>query len=332
VKNDTPVISQSMLKLWRHCQRKFDYRYRQHLVPKRLERPLYLGSWGHACLEAHYRDGDWKLGHAPYVEQYDKLFEEEQKLLDGKTGEPLPSQVRRIMESYLWYYRFDRWKVIATEVEFSVPVKVTGYGRARVEGRIDLIAEDEDRLNWVWDHKWPTDIPPMDAFHGMDPQLVIYPWAAEKVLGIETAGVVFNYVRARPPTVPTLNKDKSISRKGIITDHPTVYRFLVENGLDPRDYGNVLDPLEGSSELLARYRLSRSEVVTRRVLREAGESARAILANTDPVRNVTRDCSWCVYLALCRAELFGLDPRHIRSRDFVIEEGTERRYGNDTAA
>lgn len=333
---DLPHINQSQVKTWRNCTQQWDYQYGQHLVRRRPQRPLYLGSWVHACLEGHYRDGDWRVKHAEYVAEYGKLFEEERLLLDDGP-EPLPSQVARIMRSYTWYRRNEGWEVIAVEVPFEVPITrnlllhnyidVPKFKSAQLndvlwvlKGRIDLIVEDADGLKWVVDHKTAAQIPEQGAFHAMEPQLILYPWAAELALGIKTAGVIYNYLRSAPPTVPSLNKDKTISKRPISTDYPTVYTFLKDNGLNPKNYQDVLLPLKAESPFLARYRLPREEVVTRRILEETATTARAIMSHEGITRNVTRNCEWCPYKTLCRAELFGLDTTLLRTRDYAIED------------
>ena len=321
-------ISHSEIAAWRDCQQKHDYRYNQRIVPVRRERPLYLGSWVHACLEAHYGQGNWRIGHAKYVKEYSKLLDEEQRHLDRGPSrrkndddlEPLPSQVERIMRSYLWYYRRDTARTVGVEVRFELDM-----GDYILVGVIDQVYVDDDGLYWIRDHKVWTEIPDEQAFHTMDPQLTIYLHGARAALGIEAAGIEYNYLRSQAPTLPKLNKDGSISKNEIVTDYPTVYRFLRDNGCSPADYRGLLAPLAASSPLLRRYRLPRSEVVTERILRDVSRSAHDIMASTEPVRNITRSCSYCSYAQLCRGELYGIDTAWMRSLNFEVEKPRRKR-------
>ena len=316
-----PTISHSQITTWRDCQQKWDYRYGQRLVPKRIERPLHVGSWVHACLETHYGTGNWRIGNAPYAAQYEKLFDEEKQRLDrGKSKkktddfEPLPSQVERIVRSYIWYNRHEKIETLAVEVKFHLTVE--GY---ELVGVIDQIYRDSDGLIWIRDHKIWDELPDEGAFHTMDPQLTIYLHGAKEALGVEAAGVEYNYVKSQAPSFPSKNKDGSISRAEITTDYPTTFRWLKENGYDPAQYTDLLAPLAAASPLLRRYRLPRAEVVTDRILADTDRSAREILGHATPVRNIGRHCSWCSYQSLCRAELYGLDTTFMRSRDFMSE-------------
>lgn len=325
----TKSVSHSELKTYERCPKQWHYKYEELLVPRQKSRPLFLGNWVHAALEAHYRNGDWKIGHAPYLKIWNSLFEEERIALrkprtrNGKTFPtiaPLPEMVESIMRSYVWYYRDDGWTPHYVEHEFRVDtgVKIDGV-QVLLKGIIDLIVEDSEGL-WIIDHKTAGNIPEPTAFHAMDPQLMLYPWAAKRALGIEVAGVVYNYVRSKAPSVPKLNRDGSISKRKLVTDYPTLRRFLRANGRDPADYSQVLHPLRRRSPLLRRYRLPREPYVTREVLRDAISVTRQIQTAKRRVRVVTRDCAtMCAYHDVCRAELNGLDTSHMRKLMFTIK-------------
>jgi len=335
-KTDIPTISHSQVSLWRECEQRWTYRYGQRLVPKRIERPLHLGSWVHAALEAHYKYGNWRRGHKVYLADYNKLFEEEKLRLDkGKSQkksmdradyEPLPSQVERIIRSYIWYYEKNTAtrrveKTIAVEVEYHLPRD--GYVQ---HGVIDRIYEDEDGLKWVQDHKVWDDIPLTEGtLHTVDPQLTIYLEGAKEALGIEAAGVEYNYVRSAAPSFPIQNLDRSLSKKDVATDYPTAFRWLKENGYDPAQYSDLLLPLMGTSPFLRRHRLPRNELVTTRVLEDFDRSATEIVGHDAAVRNIGRHCDWCPYQTICRNELYGMSTKALRDMNFEIEDKSKRK-------
>lgn len=319
-------VSWSELKTFQRCPKQWDYKYDQRLVPKKKVRPLFLGSWIHACLESHYKQGDWKLGHALYLAEWNKLFDEEKLALRtrGKTvGPPLPELVERIMRSYLWYYRGDGWKVYAVEQKFKFEVTVDGLTFI-FKGIIDLIIEDEEGHLWIIDHKSASTIPEATAFHAMDPQLMLYPWGAEIEWGLEVTGIIYNYVKSKPPSIPQINKDGSLSRRKILTDFPTAVRFFRENGYDPNDFRDILLPLRKRSPFLRRYRLPREDYVTNQIVADARGTIGAIAAGGHRSRTITRDCArMCPYHDLCRAELNGFDTEHMRKMDFTIKPQDE---------
>jgi ATP-dependent helicase/DNAse subunit B len=329
-------FNQSRIKIFNQCPKKFDYKYNQLLEPKRKVRPLFLGSWIHAALETHYRDGDWTIGHNEYVKEWDKLFDEEKKELAagrGKSGLPFPVLVKRIMDSYRWYYRNDHFTPYMVEeiLEVETPLKIEGKYFV-FKGRLDLIMRDDDDGSlWLWDHKTASTIPQPTSFHGMDPQLMLYPWAAKQQFGIDIAGVYYNYVKSKPPSVPKLNQDGSLSKRKIVTDYPTAYRFLKQNGYDPNDFSEMLKPLARQSPFLRRYKLSREEEVTKNILLDTLSVVKRIDETKRWTRTITRDCVRCEYQDICRAELNGFDTTMMRQTSFNIAEEDYVIHGNSVA-
>lgn len=319
------AISWSELKTFQRCPKQHEYKYVDRLVPKKKARPLYLGSWVHAALESYYVGGDWKIGHNEYLKDYNALFEEERIALEtkrGRRGERLPDIVTRIMKSYVYYQRNEGWTVKAVEQPFEVdtPLKIDGKVQP-FQGVIDLVIEDPEGRWWVVDHKTAGTIPDASSFHAMDPQLMLYPWAAKQAWGWDIAGVIYNYVKSKPPGVPKLTKAGNISKAKLVTDYPTLRRFLLANGYDPLDFRDVLRPLRKRSPFLRRYRLPRETIVTKEVLLDSLATAKHIRKAKRRYRVITRDCaSMCSYHDLCRAELNGFDTSLMRKQNFTLKE------------
>lgn len=290
---------------------------------------MHIGLWLHAALETYYANGDWRIGHNEYLAEYNGLFEEEQELLDGKDG-PLPERIERIIEAYLWQWRNDKWKTIQTEFNWRAEYVTPRGVHIPFGGRGDKLIEDEQGLLWIVDYKSVDSIPPESAFHAMDPQMILYPWGMEKQFPkMKIAGIIYDYLRRRPPSIPTLNKDGTISKRAIVTDRPTAFSFLTRSGLNPEEFSEWLDDLERTHELFARYKMPTNEEATTRILKEAAATALRIQNHKMTTRNVTRDCGRCPYQQLCRAELFGLDTDFMRRKDFTIETDEEGADGND---
>lgn len=319
-------FNQSRLKTFDRCPKQYEYKYVELLEPKKKSRPLFLGSWVHAALETHYKQGDWKIGHQQYVNEWNKLFEEERIALQTKgkskkPGPPFPQVVESIMRSYLWYYREEDWKPAFVETVLEVPTPLKINGKIFIfKGRLDLVVQDEEGLYWLVDHKTASQIPQPTAFHAMDPQLMLYPWAAQIQMGIQISGVIYNYVKSKGPSVPKLNKDGSISKKKIVTDYPTLLRFLKKNDFDPADFKPLLSQLYRKSEFLRRYKLPRETHVTKEVLLDTLSKVKRIDETKRFTRTITRDCVKCPYADLCRAELNGFDTGGMRDRDFTISD------------
>jgi hypothetical protein len=329
------AISWSELKTFQRCPKQWEYKYDDRLVPKAKARPLYLGSWVHAALESYYVGGDWRIGHNEYLKDYNKLFEEERIGLEtkrGRRGPSLPDIVTRIMKSYVFYRKNEGWTVKAVEQPFEVdtPLKINGKVQP-FQGIIDLVIEDLEGRWWVVDHKTAGTIPEATAFHAMDPQLMLYPWAAKQAWGWDIAGVIYNYVKSKPPGIPQLTRAGALSKRKIVTDYPTVLRFLRDNNFDPAEFLDVLRPLRKRSPFLRRYRLPRERVVTKQILLDSLSTAKRIRSTERRYRVITRDCSTqCAYHDLCRSELNGFDTSLMRKQKFTIKE--ENKLGDRARA
>lgn len=318
------TFNQSRIKTFARCPKQYEYKYVQLIEPKSKIRPLYLGSWVHRALETFYTKGDWRIGHQEYVESWNKLFDEEKLALRtrGKTvGPPLPELVERIMKSYQWYYRNDGWQVVMVEevLETETPLRI-GERVWIFKGRLDLLIRDDEGLLWLVDHKTTSSIPQPTAFHAMDPQLMLYPWAAERSRDLKIAGVIYNYVMSKAPTIPKLNRDGSLSRRKVRTDYPTLLRFLKQSGYDPHDFMDVLRPLSRKSEFLRRYKLPREEFVTKEIVLDALSTVKRIDETRRFTRTITRDCVRCPYMTICQAELNGFDTEVLRRTNYQPAE------------
>jgi len=319
------AVSWSEIKTFQRCPKQHDYKYIQRLVPNKKSRPLYLGSWVHAALQTHYAEGDWKRGSQVFIDDWNKLFDEERLALQTRgrqVSKPLPEIVEQIMKSYIWYYRNQNWRVVATEQEFLVPTPLVINGKVQwLKGIIDLIVEDEDSNRWVIDHKTAGTIPEATAFHAMDPQLMLYPWAAKLAWKWEIAGVIYNYVKSRPPSIPRINRDGTLSKRKVVTDYPTLYRFLKREGYDPNDFAHILRPLSKRSPFLRQYRYPREHIVTKEILLDALSVTKHIRTDKRRSRTITRECAtMCSYHQLCRAELNGMNTDMMRKTMFTLKE------------
>lgn len=319
-------FSQSKLKAFNRCPKQYEYKYVERLTPKKRERPLFFGSWVHKAIESYYTtpDRNWRSGYAEYKLKWEALFEEEREEL-SRRGDPI-SQIPRIMRGYEFYYKDDGWDPIMVEQEFMVETPMPGVYFKMV---LDLGIVDSEEKLWAVDHKTASAIPPANTFHAMDPQLILYPWALERLMDngqlpkMPIGGVVYNYIKSKAPSLPQVNKDGSLSKRKVSTDYPTLYLFLKQQGYDPRDFAHILVPLKKRSEFLRRYRLPREPYVTREVLLDALSVVKRMQETKRFTRSVSRDCNFCGYRDLCRAELNGFDTEIMRKTDFIFEEEHE---------
>jgi hypothetical protein len=335
-------VSNSKLKTWRRCQKKFEYKYIEKLRAKVKSLPLTKGSWMHECLEAYYKGEDWTSVFKKLKKEYNDLFEEEKVMLGD-----LPSEVLRLMRGYLYAWKEEdaKWEVLATELEFNVPIVIDSKAQKAVllNGYIDLIIRDSSGI-WGVEHK-NMKSEPSEEYRMTDVQSTLYfrimrHLAKQGELpGVtnpdEIQGYMFNYIRTKAPTVPKLLKNGTLSRAKIDTDRVTYLTEIKRHGLNPKDYADIMRGLS-SRTFYNRCRVAKPDELGSIMMNELkGTSVQILTALQYPhiiSRTLERSCQWdCEYFDLCHGELRGLDTDFIKAHQFEVKE-EEGRDGEEEPA
>lgn len=209
------VVTHSMIKAFRGCARQTLYKQVDRLKPRITSLPLKRGTWMHFLLEEHHAGRDWEKMHLALTAKYNEMFDEEKDAYGD-----LPTECRLLMESYLWHYKADPWKVL--ETEFTVEAEFPDGTLYR--GKVDALIENQFGL-WIVDHKTHGNLPE-HSFRLLDAQSGLYLWAAKK-MGIPVQGFQWNYLRTKAPSKPTLLKSRArLSKKMGETDWLTYTREI----------------------------------------------------------------------------------------------------------
>lgn len=332
-----PITTHSMIKTMRRCPRQALYKYHDRLKPRSMGRPITMGNWMHGLLETHYKGSDWRQRHEEFCAEYAQLFDEEK----DKLGD-LPRDCKALMESYLWHYKADHWKI--HEVEFTVQTRWPDGSIYR--GKVDLLVEDDYGL-WIVDHKNHKRLPGY-SFRELDTQSPLYVWAARRgdpeagIDPIPVLGFIWNYLRTSPPSRPKwLEKSGRLSKVMGDTTYPVWYKEMKRLGLDPKaeEYANIRTRLLrdrfspntiGTSTFFQRHILERDDAMLQRLAAEAYRTHRRLhtypFHQRDTVERTPdfRGCEFaCSYLRLCRTELHGGITSNIRQQDFRVADPLE---------
>jgi len=316
-------ISHSAVKKFRRCKRQYFYSIVEKLEPRLPDEKLKLGSWFHELMAAHYNGEDWRKAQARQVKKFNNLFLEEREFYGDLAG-----MAERMMEAYLWHYRKEEadWEVLYVEEQFNVEFE-EGDQFTFIP---DLIVRDNStpaRDIWVVDHKTVKSIP-SGEWRLEDLQSTLYPWALREGMDLDIKGFIFNYIRRKSPTLPSINKDGSISKRRIDTDYPTMAKFLLEyydvsavRNL-PDDWRERLKNLRLQNNYFKRSKIIKDQALIDRQVIEFGITAQEIEnwhelheeGDVDPwVRTMIPSCGWdCDYHDLCLLELMGQDSKFMR--------------------
>lgn len=316
---DKYVVTHSMIKAFRRCPRQTLYKQVERLKPRVLTKPLKRGTWMHSLLEEHHAGRDWQKMHRALSTKYDEMFDEEK----AEYGD-LPTECNQLMESYIWHYANDPWKVL--ETEFTLEAEFPDGTLYR--GKIDALVENQFGL-WIVDHKTHGQFPDR-AFRILDAQSALYIWAAKK-MGMDIQGFQWNYLKTKAPSKPTLLKDGSrLSKRMGDTDYLT-YTREIQKLKRERGYRITRADVEFAnrlkaqryvpgepqlSEFFRRDILEKDDDMLKRVASEAYHTAKRMAKYPFHQRDIVerntddRGCRYmCSYTDLCTVELVGGNTR-----------------------
>lgn len=320
-------LSQSKMRLWRSCRRAYHYKYFLNIEPRRPKPVLVRGRIIHDMIEAHINGGNpWRVLDK-YRKEYAKLFAEQREMYGDLIGD-----IERIMKYYfIWwsadpieYLKHPRTKKRA-EHEFEVVMD----GPIKFTGKADSLGRTKDKRVWLVEHKSMKSFP-TDEFRYTDIQSALYVEKLERTWpGLKIDGVCWNYIRAKPPTVPELLKSGELSRREIDTVWPVYLDAIKAHKLDPLDYRDMQERLEGKwDSFYKRVYLPVNRAITHNLNGEmiatANEMAELHDEEAMHVRNMTPMCSrQCEYYGLCQAQLRGLDDEWILKKEFKQRENRD---------
>lgn len=307
-------VSNSDIKLWRRCPQAYSYKRVEGIVRKRVSLPLKRGTLIHKLIELYYLGKNWEEYLTTFAKGFYKLTEEEQDYYGD-----LPADAFRMMEGYVAQYQDLQEEPIAVEMSFyEDPIEI--HPKVALTGKVDLILKNRKGL-WVTEHKTHKVIPDeSDRF--LDLQTLIYIRLVETRIQEPITGVLWDYIRTKPPTVPQVLKDGTISKaKKIDTDYKTFYKAILDAKQDPADYTEQLE-LARKRVFYQRSYMPKStrlmDALFQDLLRTALEMDKLMY---HPYRNIDKfKCKQCEYRLLCEAELMGMDADFIRKHEYTTAD------------
>lgn len=318
--SEVPLVTQSMLKAARDCWMKYNLRYVQEIGKKAPPVPLIRGSIIHEMIDAR------AIGNLDpmdvlrkYEREYKKLFNAEKEVYGDIIGE-----CGRIFKAYCMHYADEEYTYERSEE----PAFTDLTAEIRYAGTIDKLAVDKQGRRWIMDHKTHKRFPD-EGQRMSDIQLVLYVWAWNRWNPeYKVSGIIWDYIKTKPPSVPeVVDKGKRLSTRQIETDYQTYMRAIKENGFKTKDYAAILSKLETQeSPFFKRIPLPNPpQALIDSIVSDAQDTATLIhkLGKVLKTRNLSRNCGWCEFNALCQADIRGLDVSFIRKDKYEHKEPRE---------
>lgn len=313
--------SQSKIKVWRKCKYAAYLRYVLGLRKKFKSRPLQFGSLVHTMLEADIEaKNPFKALTKATTGQ--KLFAAEREMLEEIAGD-----ARLIMRDY-----FDYWEQAkpaqqlnykpfrGKKAEHQIFVEIAPG--IELEVKLDGLAVTGDDLKVLVEHKTFTRMP-SDDHRWRDLQSNIYKRVSEMV-DLKLDGMVWDYIRSKPPTTPQLLKDGSVSKKRIDTLPSALMAFYKQNGVKP-DLRMMKTAEENRMSYFKRERTAFKKNTVKLVTDDFIESAKEMSQHLGVLKakTIDRHCDWCEFEPICRAELTGADAKFIIKKEYTTREQRE---------
>jgi hypothetical protein len=309
-------ISQSKIKAWRQCRRKYHYSEVENLQRKRVPRPLKFGDLMHRMQDIHVAGEDHRKAIDELSIDEMNLFEQEREEYGNIIQDSLD-----IMAGYIEYYKNDGIKPIkfrGNYAEHEMEIKLTET--IRLTGKIDWIVRTRNKRSWLSDHK--TGKKQMsDSQMWRNVQSTVYHRMWEELGEKPLDGTMWDLIWSKPPTAPKLKKDGEVSRAALVTLPVVVRRFLkAHKGVSDEDAKALLDiARECEPRYYSRVFMPRNPQVERMLINDFTVTAREIERGHGKRkgRNLDWHCDSCQFNNLCQAKLLGLDYDFVKRTQYV---------------
>ena len=289
------TYSHSQVKMWRRCQKAWEYKYRHDLVPRRSGDALVYGKIVHKILEKYYHFHNFeKASNAVWEEYRDKYFLDEIIPLFNKANDNV--------SLYLLHWHDEPLTVVQGEMKLEVP-----FGRDTITGYIDGIVVDHRGHSWLLENKTGKQSPGVESNY-WDLQTTIYHKILKEWHGYDLSGTMWVWLTSGEINQPRLLKNGTLSRALSQRTNWTKYvQAIDEYNLDIEDYLDLKDHFEArDNDFFKRVYLPYEPEIADQLYDEFKYSVDLLAdAKRSQIvfpRNMERHCSWCNYQSLCKAE------------------------------
>lgn len=313
-------VRQSTLKTWRKCRRAAYYKLVMFLRPKVVKRPLKFGTLIHNLLEAKVK------GTSPRKYLTGLTAEEIEGYEDREEYGDILADASDIMHEYIRRWKGDGITYCKgpTGEKAEHKFQMDLCKGIILTGKIDAVVRTPDSNRWMMEHKtFKAEWSEEDRWRNVQSSLYIRAW--ESLTRKRVDGILWDYIYSKPPTMPKINKNGSISKAALVTLPITVNRFLSANKLNSKTEG--ADTLiqageDGIERYFHRVFLPRNERVERMVWEDAVSTAKEMKQKLGKSRERTIDlgCNMCEFKKLCNAALTGGDVGFVMSNFYYVDE------------
>jgi len=318
-------VSQSKVKVSRKCWYAYHLKYIEKLKRRAVTRPLDFGGLAHKMIEtaAQGKNPNKVLDEA--MKNLGKIFagqrQEYAEILDD---------LDVIMSEYFEYWKDNEPKIEYVEIDGKVAehrFETEIADNIVLTGVLDSIVTTKNGKRWLVDIKSHGKALPGFEDRWMNLQSTVY-FKAMKIMGWEkVTGIMWDYIYSKAPTVPSILKNGTMSKKKIVTLPSVVEAFAAENDLEEEEYKATLDvAIESREDYFERIFTPMNQTVVDSIFDDFVESSKLIqeLGGKCKAKTIDRHCSWCEFKSICQSEMSGGDTDQIKERMFTNASQREK--------
>lgn len=311
-------VSYSRASCYSFCPSKHYFSYVMKLRLKKPVKPLFFGSDFHKLLELRHNPKQLKSSKKEIKETFNDMPAIHQMEL----GDNYVDDLFEIFKDYTELYK-DAEKPIETEHEFLVQIGKYKGEPIFFHGKIDEIYEDLK----MGEHKTFNRKPDLGILT-MNTQACLYSKAWEIEKGKKFSTVSWDYIRNVPATKPIwLSKSERFSeaKSQSITPYSWL-RACDEKGITDKKIRAIAQNYEPNiSNYFFKYDVEILPAMVDSIWDSFIDVVKDMVkrGSTNRTKNVTRECSYCNYRALCYAEFTGVDTDYIIETDYIVKDESE---------
>ena len=307
---------------------------RGNLTPVDKYAPFFTGSMVHHCLEHWYKFGtptdqaisDFCSANLTRAEFETPTIQEQVYLVLG------------MMKHYhLWQKYNQSWLAdrefafIANEQDFSVPLWGNSRHQVKLKGTFDGVVKSlHNGKLYLWEIKTTRSIIERLKQTDLDAQTDAYLNGAERVLGVEIAGIVYTILRKKVPEVKVLKSgdlsqaiDKDMTPEWYLNTIKEHHKELGANkDYIKAQYGDTLNALlSQENRYFARVVVNRSKAALADSWRQLQIVAQAMIDPRTPIyRSESNACNYCLFRTPCIAKRDGEDYKAILAKGYEAKK------------
>ena len=303
------------------CRRKWKYTspLKYNLRPKMTPNLLSRGLAYHVAFDEYHKNG--ADPSVAFALEYRRIIARDRALgaiYDLEEVEDTLQTGVAVLAMYpKWSDENDTFEIVEGGIEERLQVPF--FDNHTYDFRVDQRIRKADGTMWIHDFKTVKTMPTDDFFITADEQITGYLKACELKFGETYHGAIFTYILVKKPNEPKIIKSGNVSRAKIFTTPRRYYDAIINAGLDPVDYKDMLISLKKN------VWFERFEIVKTQAQKDTQWSWHKRVAqmmldypDEDCYPSVTRmNCTGCVFQGPCLYEQQGSNPIELLKNQYV---------------